>query len=290
MIKLSLLGGSVLTTIGDRIRRERKRQGYSQEGLCEGICSQSTLSRLESNKLKLSFLTVNQILGRLDLSVNDLLAQEESIQENIYFSRLDEMRDARDYKMMGNLIAGYSHVTEDPSVKVKMYIKWHQGLVAFSNKDYETSSALLKHAIYIAEKFKYRDSIPHLYMALGNTMYEDGEEPLNFYAHAEELCHELEVPNFKLQMKILYNMIVTYSREGQYYHVILKCKKAINTLCSNESSYLMCEIYYLWLKALGELGKFEEHADLKASSRIIFEQHNSLHLLDKLENYSFVNS
>lgn len=289
MIRLLLLGGNVLTTIGDRIRRERKRQGYSQKGLCDGICSQSTLSRLESNKLKLSFLTVNQILGRLNLSVNDLLAQEESIQENIYFSRLDEARDARDYKMMERLMEGCSHVTEDPSARVKMYMKWHQGLVAFSKKDYDTSSALLKHAIYIAEKFKYSDNIPHLYMAQGNTMYEYGEIPLKFYAHAEKLSHELEVPNFKLQMKIFYNMIVTYSREAQYHHVILKCKKAINTLCANESSYLMSEIYYLWMKALAALGELDEFEELRAATRIIFEQHNSLNLLDKLENYSFVN-
>lgn len=126
-----------MTTIGDRIRRERKRQGYSQKRLCRDICSQATLSRLESNKLNLSFLTVNQILGRLNLSVNDLLAQEEWIKENIFFNRLDEARDSRDYMKMERIIAGFNHMTEEQSAKVKMYMKWHQGLIAFIKKDYE---------------------------------------------------------------------------------------------------------------------------------------------------------
>jgi len=279
-----------LTTIGDRIRRERKRQGYSQKRLCEDICSQSTLSRLESNKLNLSFLTVNQILGRLNLSVNDLLAQEESIQENIFFSRLDEARDTRDYNMIEKRLAEFSHVTEAPSAKVKMYVKWHLGLTAFSRKDYDTSSALLSHAIYIAEKYRHSDCIPHLYMAKGNTMYHLDEKPLKYYAYAEELCHGLEVPNFKLEMKILYNLIVSYSKDGQYRKVILKCKRAVQLLSQNESAYLMSDIYYLWINAHVKLGELDEYEYLKMKTRIIFEHGNRLEMLDKLENYSPVNS
>ena len=278
-----------MTTIGDRIRRERKRQGYSQKRLCRDICSQATLSRLESNKLNLSFLTVNQILGRLNLSVNDLLAQEEWIKENIFFNRLDEARDSRDYMKMERIIAGFNHMTEEQSAKVKMYMKWHQGLIAFIKKDYDTASALLNHAIYIAEKFKYRDCIPHLYMAKGNTVFHLGERPLKYYAYAEELCHTLEVTNFKLEMKILYNLIVFYNREAQYHKVILKSKKAIKLLSLNESMYLMCEIYYLRMKALIALDETDEYEVLKTSTRIIFEHANRLDLLHKLENYSPVN-
>lgn len=279
-----------MTTIGDRIRRERRRQGYSQKGLCKDICSQSTLSRLESNQLNLSFLTVNQILGRLNLSVNDLLAQEASIQENIFFSRLDAARDARDYKMIEKLVAGFDHVTEEPAAKVKMYMKWHQGLTAFSKEDYDASSTLLNHAIYIAEKFKYNEYMPHLYMARGNTVYHLGEKPLKYYKYAEELCRGLEVPNFKLEMKILYNLIVSYSREEQYRKVILKSKRAVKILSFNESSYLMGDIYYLRMKAHIALGELDEYEELKIRTRIIFENGNSIHLLDKLENYSLVNS
>lgn len=235
-------------------------------------------------------MTVNQILGRLNLSVNDLLAQEESIQENIFFSRLDKARDARDYEMMEHLVNSYDHVSEEPANKVKMYIKWHLGLVAFSKEDYDASLSLLNHAIYIAEKFKYRNYMPHLYMAKGNTMYHLGEKSLKYYAYAEELCHELEVPNFKLEMKILYNLIVSYSREGLYHKVILKCKKAIKILSMNQSAYLMCDIYYLYMKALISLSDLNTYNQLKVDTRIIFEHGNSLHFLDKLENYSSVNS
>lgn len=289
MIELLLLGGNVLTTIGDRIRRERKRQGYSQKALCKDICSQPTLSRMENNKLDISFLTVNQILGRLNLSVNDLLAQEEDIQENIFFDRLDEAREARQYIVTEKIIASFNRVTEEPSSKVKMYIKWHQSLAAFSREDYDTASSLLNHAIYIAEKFNYTDFIPQLYMAKGNTEHQLGARPLKYYAYAEELCHELEVPNFKLEMKILYNLIVSCSMENQYHQVILKCKKAMKILSVNASAYLMCEIYYLWMKALIALVEMDEYEQLKVSTRIIFDHANRLDMLDKLENYSHMN-
>ena len=53
---------------GYLIRAERLRRGWSQDGLCRGICAASYLSKLEQGKAQASEEIVRQLFARLDLS------------------------------------------------------------------------------------------------------------------------------------------------------------------------------------------------------------------------------
>lgn len=279
-----------MTTIGDKIRRERIKQKVSQKVLSRGVCSQSSLSRLENNNGSLSVMKVNQILERLNLSFNDLMANEETAGENAFTYALDAARLQNDYAAMTKVLDAHQGNMKVPSDKFKMYTKWHRGLVSFHQKSYEASEAQLRHAVYIADKHKMGSYLPHLYVALGDTKHHLGEKSLKYYTDADQLYRKLKIDDFRLGTKILYHLSACYSNEGRYHQVILKCKKAINLLSMNFSSYMMCEIYDLWLKALAGLGEEEGYADLRQRSRIIFEQHSRLEMWERSENYPAVNS
>ena len=53
--------------IGEYIRSQRKKQGMTQEALCDGICDISTLSRLERGKQTPNWNKVSALLHRLGL-------------------------------------------------------------------------------------------------------------------------------------------------------------------------------------------------------------------------------
>lgn len=59
-------------SIGNIIARERKKKGISQETLSKGICSVSTLSRLENGRQTTSQYVVDSLCQRLELSTDDL--------------------------------------------------------------------------------------------------------------------------------------------------------------------------------------------------------------------------
>ena len=59
--------------IGTCIKNRREALGMSQEELCEGYCSVSTISRIENNSQIPSRSLAKGLLGRLGLS-DDLLA------------------------------------------------------------------------------------------------------------------------------------------------------------------------------------------------------------------------
>lgn len=52
------------------IRRERLKRAWSQEGLCDGICAVSYLSKIEQGKVEASTEVLKLLLERLDLSWN----------------------------------------------------------------------------------------------------------------------------------------------------------------------------------------------------------------------------
>ena len=56
---------------GQLIRAERLRRGWSQEGLCRGVCAVSYLSKIEQGKAEASEEVLRLLLGRLELHWED---------------------------------------------------------------------------------------------------------------------------------------------------------------------------------------------------------------------------
>lgn len=56
--------------------QQRKQKGISQVELCDGICTQSTLSKFENKGQIPSVRILNQLCQRLDLTIGDLSEQE----------------------------------------------------------------------------------------------------------------------------------------------------------------------------------------------------------------------
>lgn len=56
----------------------RKAQKLSQTELCNGICTQSTLSKFENNGLVPSFKILRQLCSRLNISVADIMISSET--------------------------------------------------------------------------------------------------------------------------------------------------------------------------------------------------------------------
>ena len=70
--------------------QRRKRRGISQVALCDGICTQSTLSKFESNGQIPSVLILGKLCQRLDLSIDDLAEDGKSTQKPVHKTVLDE--------------------------------------------------------------------------------------------------------------------------------------------------------------------------------------------------------
>lgn len=68
-------------TVGDYLKRNREMRGYAQFEVCDGICSVSTLSRIEAGEEAISFPMMEAIMGRMEIELSEcefFLAGEDS--------------------------------------------------------------------------------------------------------------------------------------------------------------------------------------------------------------------
>ncbi|PWK07012.1 helix-turn-helix domain-containing protein [Tumebacillus permanentifrigoris] len=64
-------------TIGQRFKKYRKAQGYSQQQLSEGICSYSTVSQIECDRALPSVSTLEKLAERLCVPLREILGEQE---------------------------------------------------------------------------------------------------------------------------------------------------------------------------------------------------------------------
>ena len=89
-----------MTTIGTILRDKREELDLSQEDVCEGICSVSTLSRIENGNQNPSQKTLMALLGKLKLTLQIfpqyILPHEVEINE--LERQISDLIDTRQYK------------------------------------------------------------------------------------------------------------------------------------------------------------------------------------------------
>ncbi len=67
--------------VGDYLKRNREMRGYTQFEVCDGICSVSTLSRIEAGEEVISFPMAEVIMSRMEIELSEcefFLAGEDS--------------------------------------------------------------------------------------------------------------------------------------------------------------------------------------------------------------------
>ena len=65
--------------VGDRIRQRRKQLLMSQVALAEGLCTRSFISQIEVGKVGPSLETLSAIASRLDITVGELIGDQQSL-------------------------------------------------------------------------------------------------------------------------------------------------------------------------------------------------------------------
>ncbi|MBC2002611.1 helix-turn-helix transcriptional regulator [Listeria booriae] len=72
---------------GHVIKRIRMEMAYSQEELCDGICSINSIARIESNKTSPSFEILLALVDRLGVSIEKIIAEVSLEQNRLYIQQ-----------------------------------------------------------------------------------------------------------------------------------------------------------------------------------------------------------
>lgn len=125
--------------IGEFIKEMRERRGYTQEELSFGICSASSLSRIETGMQNPSNQTLDALMERLGME-NGMLAEFMSREEAEYYRIKGEVRHAilkQEYGKLESLVSELEKTIDSRIDFEKQYYLYAKGvlLLAKGKKD-----------------------------------------------------------------------------------------------------------------------------------------------------------
>ena len=250
-------------TIGNVIRNLREEQDITLSKLCNGICSISTMNRIETGERDMDMMLAIRIFQRLGYNPNkfELYDENEDFQQYDQRIALERNLESNDYEALAEGLYRYQTQWEkwiSVNPLQQQFIKKIQGTLEISNENIKEGIDLLEDAILI--------SIPD-YKENWFKKVIVGEEELeliNYLADANESLGQKEKA-FKERMEIINYIEYKQIRKEQitklYSGVVCKaapvllekdrvrtcleiCEDALETLASRMRLYHLADILY----------------------------------------------
>ncbi len=140
--------------IGTYIRKGREDLGISQEELCQGLCSVSSLSRIENNQQNPSRNLTQQLLGRLGLPSDRFIAlwgqkdiaagalMREVRTDILQYSRLLNRKQPQMREKLGRKLKELTEFVDADDQIVQQYLLAHQALIGGEDGPYSSEEKL----------------------------------------------------------------------------------------------------------------------------------------------------
>lgn len=236
-----------MDVLGEKVRAIRKSKKISQKELSEGICTQATISNIESKNRCDSLVIFSAICRRLDVNVEDCIEYTQEQQLNKFLDEIEKMCSRFEHKAAYKLLSNYeidaSSDLENNAVLKSKY-NYYQGITTLVGAK-DTSSALF----YFHQNVGHNKN-PNIFEILSinalGSIYEDDDEVERakvYYKKSLNLLKHYGGETVAMIYKIYYNSAHFYSQIKDYQTSIKLCQQGIN-LNENEGTFYYLDFLY----------------------------------------------
>lgn len=290
-------------TIGDMVYESRRARGYSQEELSFGICSTSSLSRIENGSQipgRKIFEALMQRLGISDSLYSTYISREEMevcrfVEELVWsLERLDFAESEKIVNMLESRL-GKSHNLE------KQYVSFAKANIFLQKTgDHETFFDMLLKTIRMtmadfdpAKGIKRRLLTFHEITILDNIaieLYNNGKEEqgLGLLYELKEYMEEHIIDEQEKARKyplVIYNISTCIGKMGRYEEAYSLCSRGISYCVEHNKLVILPYLLTNMAYAAAELGRVEEAAKLFHQSITLFEVCRKEECVEKIKEH-----
>lgn len=290
-------------SVGEVIRKERKAQKISQEELCDGICTPSWLSKVESGASTPTIALFEALMQRLG----------KNSSQYVYFKGDKEMEIERTKYDIRN---AYTTHNKDDAIKLYELLKELSGknskldqqfillyeILLFKNtdKNAEEKLALFWKALnYSIEDFKFEEIMDYLLskdeliilnnIALNTHAIGEREKAIEYLKHMKTY---LENPKFDYGEKrrtyptVIYNLAKWIGLESSYWESLGLCDLGIEFCIKSNSLRVFPSLLFMKGYSLIELGLLKEGEIVLRQSYHLLKAMKFNHLAEICENHA----
>lgn len=234
--------------IGKLIAEQRHRKGISQENLSEGICSVSSISKIENGLQTPSRKVCEALFQRLGISTRNcrMCISDRDMHQAVLEERMLQSMETGDYDTVESLLREYEDGKESESPLEQQFVFYvRASLMGIAEEDKNEALELLWKAIRISMPNLNMDTIERcqllmieeirIFMKMAEMYYDLGERKFGkrilFYLKEYMDFSEIdEVEKAQIYPKLAYQLACWMENDGRYMEQLGICENGIQ-LC-----------------------------------------------------------
>ena len=268
----------------------RKKKGFSQKELAEGICTQATLSRLENNGQIPTLKILIQLCNRLELPLGDLFpkvgAQNTRLREEL--NQGEFYLITSEYEDLADLLAKIDVAELDGSLLLQYH--YLQGFVMIF-RNAKVTDILFTFDQLLAEEQKNSQEIYRLLAYTGMGLVYLREKDLNKagYYFQKVLSHIYEYPTNTIEevwkvLTIVFHCGLFYGEKGDYESSDGLFKYVFSLCAKNHVTYYLARaVFQLAQNAVDQTKNSQEILELLQDARAYAKVNDNQRLLEQIE-------
>ncbi len=258
----------MVSNIGEKIKDIREYYGISQKALCDGICSQSYISRLEKGEINVSVDILFLLSKRLGIDVSYFFNHYDSQSGDYLSITMEEVKEAtrfRNYKRVDEIVSlELKNPTTSENLEFKQFLLWHKGICVYHlEQDVEKAIAFIDEALSYSLTTNKNYSEREIEILLSKAIILFDSE--NYYASKENfemitynLKNNIYLTNPRIYIRAYYNYARLLYVMEQYYEAIEAAKKGIHHAKEYELLYLVGDLYFQLGRNYEMIGQYEK--------------------------------
>ncbi len=245
--------------IGNAVLHYRLKNKLSQLQVCEGICPEMTLSRIETGEREFDSLISETLLERVGKTTNrfEFVLNDEDYYFYILRENIAKMVDAGDLESAKKYIAEYRNNMPDTHVLHEQYVLYYEALIMKTeNKSEEEIVSKLYEAINLTRgDFKESTERLRLYSVIEIKIiyqlfqYEEYSENVfeSLFQFVDKMYDEED--KRELLPPFLYHLGEKYEKEEKWYELEKIANQAIEILQGGRSYLYLLEFHFMQMQA-----------------------------------------
>lgn len=269
-----------LEEIGKRIYELRKHLNMTQKELCEGICTQAYISKIENGSLAIAADILFKIANRLGVDVNYFYDTTE-IERIDYLMEVEyqarELVDKTDFHGLQELIKREEQTPLMNNRKFRQFIIWHKALCErHINKDFNLALKYLDEALQLSNTSDKMYSEREIEILVNKAnIYVDlkqREKAIKIYNHIILMIGKIPYfRNERLKINLYYNLARLHLFLDNLYETIKYGKIGLNICRKTQTLYGFGHLHFILGRAYEDMHKYEIALDHFKKAKFIFE-------------------
>ncbi|WP_042473938.1 helix-turn-helix domain-containing protein [Bacillus ndiopicus] len=236
--------------ISQKIKELRKKKGFTQKELAEGICTQAMVSNFEKGEMIPSSPTLFAIAQRLGVDMNyffnmsstDSTSFKTTDAQNIIRKLIHQNDYESAYYIVQNELVQESLLTTEH----RQFLLWHKGICQwFLHQQLDTAIQTLEEALHADDKqstereVAIMNSIAVVYLGAGQF-----EKSLSYYEKCLLLLKKQSSISFTIQIRVYLGASRAFQHSHKFNEALLLAKQGIQLCTENETLYLLGDLLF----------------------------------------------